>query len=111
MKDKSSVAIIDVGSSTLVTLIGERGVNNSFKISGRGDIYYAGFHGAEFLEPDNLKYAVASSLSNAEMLSDKKIYEIYVGVPGEFCSCVTKSINLTFPKRKKISQYAVQSIF
>ncbi len=111
MRDKSSVAIIDVGSSTLVTLIGERGVNNSFKISGRGDIYYAGFHGAEFLEPENLKFAVASSLSNAEMLSDKKIYEIYVGVPGEFCSCVTKSINLTFPKTKKITQAEVQSIF
>ena len=111
MKDKSSVAIIDVGSSTLVTLIGERGVNNSFKVSGRGDIYYAGFHNAEFLEPDNLKYAVASSLSNAEMLSDKKIYEIYVGVPGEFCSCVTKSINLSFPKSKKITPYDVQSIF
>lgn len=111
MKDKSSVAIIDVGSSTLVTLIGERGVNNSFKVSGRGDIYYAGFHNAEFLEPDHLKYAVASSLSNAETLSDKKIYEIYVGVPGEFCSCVTKSINLTFPKSKKITPYDVQSIF
>lgn len=111
MRDKSSVAIIDVGSSTLVTLIGERGVNNSFKISGRGDIYYAGFHSAEFLEPENLKFAVANSLSNAEMLSDKKIYEIYVGVPGEFCSCVTKSINLTFPKTKKITQADVQSIF
>ena len=104
MKDKSSVAIIDVGSSTLVTLIGERGVNNSFKISGRGDIYYAGFHGAEFLEPDNLKYAVASSLSNAEMLSDKKIYEIYVGVPGEFCACVPKNIEISFQKIKKVAK-------
>ena len=111
MKDKYSVAIIDVGSSTLVTLIGERGVNNTFNISGRGDIYYAGFHGAEFLEPENLKFALASSISNAEMLSDTKIYEIYVGVPGEFCSCVTKSINLTFPKTKKITNLDIESIF
>lgn len=111
MAIKNSVAIIDIGSTSIVTMIGEHGVNNTFNISGKGEIFYAGFQNAEFLEPENLKLVVANSISNAEISSDKKIYEIYVGVPGEFCSCVTKSVNLTFPKSKKISQFDVQNIF
>ena len=35
---KESTAIIDIGSSTIVTLIGEHGVNDTFKILGKGEI-------------------------------------------------------------------------
>lgn len=108
---KNAVAIIDVGSTSIVTMIGEHGVNNTFNVCGKGEIFYAGFQNAEFLEPESLKLVVANSLSNAEISSDKKIYEIYVGVPGEFCTCVTKTINLSFPKYKKITQFDVQNIF
>lgn len=108
---KNSVAIVDIGSTSVVTMIGEHGVNNTFNISGKGEIFYAGFQNTEFLEPENLKLVIANSISNAEISSDKKVYEVYVGVPGEFCSCVTKSINLTFPKYKKITEFDVQNIF
>lgn len=108
---KNSVAIVDIGSTSVVMMIGEHGVNNTFNISGKGEIFYAGFQNAEFLEPENLKLVIANSISNAEISSDKKVYEVYVGVPGEFCSCVTKSINLTFPKYKKITEFDVQNIF
>jgi len=108
---KDAVAIIDVGSTSLVTMIGEAGVNNTFNICGKGEIFYAGFQNAEFLEPENLKMVVANSVSNAEISADKKIYELYVGVPGEFCACVTKTINLTFPKYKKVTEFDVNNIF
>lgn len=108
---KDAVAVIDIGSTSVVTIIGENGVNNTLNITGKGEIFYAGFQNAEFLEPENLKYVIANSVSNAEISSEKKIYDILVGVPGEFCTCVTKSINLTFPKSKKISQFDVQNIF
>ncbi len=108
---KNAVAILDVGSTSLLTLVGEQGTNNTFNVSGKGEIFYAGFQNAEFLEPESLKLVVANSVSNAELSCDKKIYEIYVGVPGEFCSCVTKSINLTFPKPKKITAFDVSNIF
>ena len=108
---KESTAIIDIGSSTIVTLIGEHGVNNTFKILGKGVISYAGFQNAEFLEPDSLKYAIAQSISNAEITSETKVSRVYIGVPGEFSTCVTKSINLTFPRTKKVSKFDVDNIF
>lgn len=111
MANKNAVAIVDVGSTSIVTMIGEYGVNNTFNICGKGEIFYAGFQGAEFLEPENLKLVIANSVSNAEISCDKKIYELYVGVPGEFCTCITKTVNLTFPKYKKITPFDIQNIF
>ena len=108
---KESTAILDIGSSTVVALVGEHGVNGTFKICGKGDISYAGFQNSEFLEPESLKLVIGTAISNAEITSDSKITEIYVGVPGEFCSCVTKSVNLKFPKVKKITQFDVDNIY
>ncbi len=108
---KESTAILDIGSSTVVALVGEHGVNGTFKICGKGDISYAGFQNSEFLEPESLKLVIGTAISNAEITSDSKITEVYVGVPGEFCSCVTKSVNLKFPKVKKITQFDVDNIY
>lgn len=104
------VAIIDVGSSAIITLVGVRGVNDTLNIIGKGEISYAGFQNAEFIEPENLKFAVASSISNAEISMNDKIDEIYVGVPGEFSAVVTKNITLRFPKTKRISEFDVQNV-
>lgn len=108
---RESCAVLDIGSSSVIALIGENGVNDTFNILGKGEVSYAGFQNSEFLEPENLKLVIAQALSNAEMTSDTKITEIYVGVPGEFCSVITKSINLTFPKVKKISKFDIENIF
>ncbi len=108
---KESTAVIDIGSSTIVTLIGECGVNDTFKILGKGEISYAGFQDADFLEPDSLKYAIAQSISNAEITSESKVTSVYIGVPGEFCTCVTKSVNLTFPRAKRVSKFDVDNIY
>lgn len=107
---KDQVAIIDIGSSAIITLIGEQGVNGTMNIIGKGEISYAGFQNAEFLEPENLKFAIASSISNAEALSDIKVSEIYVGVPGEFSAVITKNITLNFPKTKKVTSFDVENI-
>lgn len=107
---KEQVAIIDLGSSAIVTLIGECGVNDTLNITGKGEVSYAGFQNSEFLEPENLKFAIASSISNAEELAETKITEIYVGVPGEFSAVVTKNVSLEFPKQKKVTSLDVDNI-
>ncbi len=108
---KDYVAIIDIGSSSIVTLIGENGVNGTFNVLGKGEVSYAGFQNAEFLEPENLKFAVASSISYAEEQAEKKVTEIYVGVPGEFSCVIAKSVNLNFPKQKKVTQFDIDNVY
>lgn len=108
---RESTAIIDIGSSTIVALVGEHGANGTFNVLGKGDVSYAGFQNSEFLEPDALKFAIGNAISNAEITSDCKITSVYIGAPGEFCANVTKVINLSFPKPKKITDFDVQNMF
>ena len=107
---REQVAIIDIGSSAIVTLLGEVGVNGTLNVISKGEVSYAGFQNAEFLEPENLKFAIASCISNAEGLVDAKISEIYVGVPGEFSAVVTKNVSLSFAKQKRVSELDVNNI-
>ena len=108
---RETTAILDIGSATIVALVGEHGANGTFNILGKGDVSYAGFQNAEFLESDALKFAIGNAISNAEITSDTKITDVYIGVPGEFCASVTKVINLSFPKPKKITDFDVQNMY
>ena len=108
---KNSIAVVDFGSSKVVALVGNEGVNNTLSIMGKGEIFYAGFQNAEFLEPENLKYVIASAIANAEDNSQEKLTEVYIGVPGEFSAVVSKNITLKFPKIKKVTPFDIENIF
>jgi len=108
MKDSS--VILDIGSSTIVALIGRNGANNTFLVSGKGEISYAGFQNSDFIEPENLKYVIATAISNAEISAGEKVSEVLIGVPGEFCACVPKNIEISFSKIKRISNVDVQNM-
>ena len=99
---KKYTTIVDIGSSSIVTLIGERGINNSFKVLGKGEVSYDGFSNGKFFEPSNLKNVIAMSISNAEQTSGLKVTEVFIGVPGEFCNCVCKEVAVDFGRRRKI---------
>lgn len=104
-------AVVDFGSSKVFTLVGGAGVNDTLITMGKGEISYAGFQNAEFLEPESLKAVIGSSIANAEDNAQEKITEVYIGVPGEFSAVVSKNVTLKFPKVKKIMPYDIQSIF
>ncbi|MCR5553746.1 MAG: hypothetical protein K6F08_03290 [bacterium] len=106
-----SVAIVDIGSSSITALIGERGINNTFRILGKGVSDYAGFENGQFIEPETVKMAVGLAIANAESSSGMKITEAFVGVPGEFSTVICKECSLTFAKQKKITQKEVDQLY
>lgn len=99
---KKYTTIVDIGSSSIVTLIGERGINNSFKVLGKGESTYDGFSNGKFFDPATIKNVIAMSISNAEQSSGLKVTEVFVGVPGEFCNCICKDISIDLGRRRKI---------
>ncbi len=107
---KNSSVILDIGSSTIVALIGRIGANDTFLVSGKGEISYAGFQNASFLEPENLKLVIATAISNAEISAGEKISELVIGVPGEFCACIPKNLSIEFAKIKRVTDIDVENI-
>lgn len=108
---KKDVAILDIGSMAITAMVGERGVNGTFRIKGKGEADYAGFQNGEFLEPEQVKYAIGLAISNAETVYGSKISEIYVGVPGEFTSVICRDTCINFAKRKKINDNDLKQLY
>ena len=108
---KNTVAVLDVGSSKLQLITGERGLNKTFLIKSSAETGYAGFSEASFFEPEKLSAAVQSVVKKAEAGLRNSIDELYVGVPGEFIASYCKFFNISLHKKKKITQEDVDKLY
>ena len=106
-----SVAVLDVRSSAVTALVGERGVNNTFVFRGVHTEKYDGFADAEFFDLQGLQRAVFACLGAVEHACGSRIRDIYVGVPGEFVKVVTKRCFMSFQSKRRITPYDIGALF
>lgn len=108
---KKQVAIIDVGSSKITAVVGERGINKTFLIKGRYSFDYDGFENGSFFDVENLKIALHSAADCLIKASRGLLNTVYVGVPGEFTRVLVKDSQISFSKKKKITEEDVDALF
>lgn len=105
------VAIIEFGSSEITVIIARRGINNTFDIRGMGKTAYAGFFNGNWLKPELLRNAIKSAISAAENTARTKIRDIFVGVPGEFSTVVSKEVTITFKMKQRVTPNEVDALY
>lgn len=111
MPKNKNAAIMDIGSSNITILAGEHGVNRIFNIKGKGVANYSGFSEGEFLEPEKLFQAVKRALKQTEDSIKSKIKKLYIGVPGEFTTTISKEATISFKNRRKVTEIDVQELY
>ncbi|MBE5746386.1 MAG: hypothetical protein E7359_03775 [Clostridiales bacterium] len=104
-------AVLDIGSSKVSVMIAEKGINNTFNIKSSSEEDYDGYASGEFFSEDSLKNAIINAVKKAGENLRYRIKKVYISVPGEFSYCLTKEVNVTFPKRKKIKDSDIFEIF
>ena len=108
---KKQVAIIDVGSSKITAIIGERGINKTFVIKVEQTFDYEGFESGSFFDVDGLKNALVSAADTIKTYLKSKIGTVYVGVPGSFTKVIVNNSQISFPKKRKIQEADVDALF
>ncbi len=108
---KKQVAIIDVGSSEIRAIVGERGVNNTFIIKGRSNFAYDGYADGSFFDINTLKKQLLSAGEYLKSVARSDVDTVYVGVPGAFTQVVVKGSQISFSKSKKINEDDVDKLF
>ena len=106
---KKEVAVIDIGSSKVTAVIGQRGINKTFIIKGRYSYDYDGFSDGQFFDAENFKsilYALAGTIKKVS-----NVETVYVGVPGDFTQAFVKDSQISFSKKKKIQEEDVDTLF
>jgi len=82
---KNMAVAIDFGTSKVVTLVAESGGYHRCDIIGAGVVPYDGYTDGYWNTPEKVNDAIHASIQEAEGQSGRRIHEIHVGVPGEFC--------------------------
>ena len=82
---KNMAAAIDFGTSKIVTFIAESGSYHRCDIVGAGTVQYDGFLDGYWNAPDLVDQAIRASIAEAEAQAHRRVRDVYVGVPGEFC--------------------------
>ncbi|HBN13331.1 MAG TPA: hypothetical protein DD415_06920, partial [Clostridiales bacterium] len=100
---KKSVALLDIRSSEITAVVGERGVNDTFIIKSKYSCGYDGYAEGEFIDGDGFVCAVNSAVKSI-LASTGGIKRFYVGVPGEFLKVVNTDRVMSFQSAKKISR-------
>ncbi len=108
---KKRVAVIDVGSSKITAVVGERGINKTFVIKGRYSFDYDGFSDATFFNTEQLKQVLFFAGEKIKKVLRGAVDAVYVGVPGEFTQVLVKKSQISFPKKKKITDADVDALF
>ena len=109
--NRKSVAVLDVESSEVTVIIGERGVNNTFVFKGMKTEKYDGFAEAEFFDSEKLNRAICEALQSVELSCNDKIKEIYVGIPGEFVKVVNMRHMTSFQNKRRVSAQDVKNLY
>ena len=107
---KKQVAVLDVGSSAVRAAVGERGINKTFILKARKDFEYDGFTDGAFLSTESLKRAVSEACAFISS-SVGETEGVFVGVPGAFTRVEVKESQISFPRKKRVTDEDVDALF
>ena len=108
---KKRVAVLDVGSSKVTAVIGERGINKTFIIKGSYSFDYDGYQNGVFFDEEQFKQVLHFAGDKIKKVLRGAIDTVYVGVPGDFTQVLIKESQISFPKKKKILESDVDALF
>lgn len=100
---KNYVATLDVRSSEITAVVGERGVNNTFIIKSKCTVPYDGYSDGALFDEENF-IAALSEVIRGTLASADKLKSFYVGVPGEFLKLINTDNVITFSSAKRIGK-------
>ena len=81
---KSTITVIDFGTSKVVALVAEVSGRQRCDITGAGIAPYDGFADARWNNPDLVNDTIAQAIRTAEEQARTNTRDIFVGVPGQF---------------------------
>ena len=106
-----NVAVMEIGTSKIGVFIGNKGINNTINVIGSFEQSYSGYYNGEFVEPEKLVEDIGNALAKAEISAGENIKKVFVGVPADFCTCMTKSFVRSFGDKFKLEDADVLDIY
>lgn len=107
---KNLTYVLDIGSSkiSLLACCFQRGKSAIVSCVSKA---YDGFMDGEFFSVEQLKDVIQELLSTMKCRVNKKIDNIHIGVPSEFCACLVKRVTRSFVPSKRLDTNEIAKMF
>lgn len=97
------IAAIDIGTTKIVAIVGEKNIEGKLKILGMGRTASKGVKRGVVLNIEETADAISTAVKSAESVSDYKFDEVFVGIAGQHIKSI-KSRGYKFIENKVIKQ-------
>jgi cell division protein FtsA len=101
---------LDIRSTEICAVVGERGVNNTFIIKSKYTCPYEGFAEGEWIDERSFVSAVRNVVKSTFSAVGDKIKTFHIGVPGEFVKLINTDKVSSFSAQKKITKSDVNNL-
>ena len=91
---KSTITVIDFGTSKVLALVAEVSGRQRCDIIGAGIAQYDGFSDARWNSPDLVNDTILTAIRTAEEQARSNMRDVYVGVPGQFSRVYTVEVKV-----------------
>lgn len=91
---RSTISVIDFGTSKVVAMIAEISGKQRCDITGAGTVEYNGFSNSRWNQANEVNEVITNALQKAEEQARTNAKSVYVGVPGEFCTVLPVEVKV-----------------
>lgn len=91
---RSTVTVVDFGTSKIIALIAEVSSRQRCDIVGAGIAAYDGYADAHWNNPGDVNSALDNAIKTAEEQARSSVRDVYCGVPGQFSKVYTVEVRL-----------------
>lgn len=104
MKDGSIIVGLDIGTSTITTVIGEVAANGSVDIIGEGTVASEGINRGSVVNLERATHAIRRSIEIAQRVSGVPVGGVFVSVSGQHVKAVTSNGLAAIRRNQEINQ-------
>lgn len=96
------IAVLDVTSRLISAIVGSKRAQSVFGIKAVSEKTHDGYQDGEWLDKDNTREVAKRVLCDAMKSAGSRTKRLYIGVPAEFVSVVTKEVSIKLDRCRRV---------
>ncbi len=96
------IAVLDVTSRLISVIIGTKRAQSVFGIKSIVEKVHQGYENGEWFDADDTMQVVKDTLVEGMKAAASRTKRLFISVPAEFCTVITKEVALTLERNRKI---------
>jgi len=105
------IAVLDVNSKTICAIIGSKKTQSVFSIKSIVEKEYQGFENGEWFDSHDTIQIAKTVLSECISNANSRVKKIYISVPAEFLTIVTRDVNITLDRKRLVNEQDIKYLY